>query len=83
MGPPGHMTNERRKQLGRGIPKTLRQKHNDQWIDIEQIIYDPQIFEFAGVVAREEIDGATTHIDRKDPPDALKIVSKLNDETAV
>ena len=83
MGPPGNMANERHIRLGRGILKTLREKNNDQWADIRQIIGDPQISDFFGDIAREEIDDALMRIGRMISPDALKIETQLNDETSV
>ena len=76
------MTNERHKQLGRCIPETLREKRNVQWVDIEQIIGDPQISELRGDIDREEIDDAATHNNRANAPDAIKIETKLNDGTS-
>ena len=83
MGAPGHTTNERCKQLGRCILKTIRERRNDQRVDIEQIIDDPQIFEFFGDAARAAIDISMTHIARKHTPDSPKIETKLNDEKSV
>ena len=83
MGTPDHKTNERRIQLGRGILRTLRQKHNDQWSDIHQIINGPQISEFFGEIERGGIDTAETYISRKNVTDIPKIETKTNEETAV
>ena len=62
---------------------TLREKRSDQWVDIEQIAGNPEIFEFCGDITREEIDGALMRIGRMNSPDALKIETKLNAETSV
>ena len=83
MGTPAHMENGRNIRLRRGILKTLREKHNALWIDINQLIGDPEIFEFFGDIVREEIDGASMKIDRSNSPDAIKIEKRLNDETSV
>ena len=83
MGTPGHMTNEWRRPLGRGILKILRGKQNDQWADIKQIIADPEIPAFFGDIARKEIDDATGHIGRKNTHDTIRLATKLNDATSV
>ena len=83
MGTPGYMANEGHIRLGLGVLKTLPENRNDQWIDIGQIIDDPQIFEFFSDIDRGEIDDALTHIELRNPPDAINIETKLNDETSV
>ena len=62
---------------------TLREKHNDQRIDIKQIVGDPRIFEFPGHIARGEIDEAIMRIDCENPPHPLKIETELNEDTSV
>ena len=75
------MTNERHIRLGRGFLKTMREKHNDQWIDIKQTIEDPRISELFRDITREEIDDALMRVDRMNSPDLLKNETKLHDET--
>ena len=58
MGTPDYETTHRKVRLGRCLLKTLRWKREDQWVDIGQIIGEPQISECAGHIKRDEIDDA-------------------------
>ena len=82
METPGYETNGWNMRLGRCIIRKQREKRDDQWVDIEKIIGDPQISECPGHIARGEIDEAIMHISRKNPPHALKIDTRLNEDTS-
>ena len=51
----------RQIQHGFGARKTIRGNHKDQRVDTKQIIGGPQITDFLGGIASEEIDEAISY----------------------
>ena len=83
MGTHESKTTEGHAQLARDILKKLREKRKDQWIYINQIIAEPQIFDPFGHIARDEIDDAISYIIRENVPREPKIETNLNENTSV
>ena len=52
METPAYKTTQSHVRLGRRIPKTLRDTRKNQWVDINQIVGGPEIYEFLGDIAR-------------------------------
>ena len=82
MGHPESNQVEGNVQLGSGPRKTLREKRKDQWADIRQIVGDPQIFEFLGRIAREEINDAIIYIGRRNSRREPEIETKINGDAS-
>ena len=76
MGTPDYRTSGRYVQLARGIRRAIRQKRNDRWIEIHQIINGAQLFELFGEIARGEIGTSATYISRANATDTHKIETK-------